>query len=228
MGTSAFSDLKNEFISQMKGKEVLHCVSISKHCCKLGRKTIPPWFALVYMGYSPATSLDKYENWRRSQSLRLALQTQAPKSNPLKALIPDRGDKAAFEEWMSPKGWNTAGWQEECEVRKQALLALCLWCHKDNIGDVFVNHWEIMCRCHPASVCKIFETMHYFRYLLITVQLETKTKDMCNCDAFMSYEFMLFVRSLSSHHWRAPLLVCNCCMVLEYWFQLLFSAPWTR
>jgi hypothetical protein len=97
---------------------VLHCISISKHCCKFGRKTIPPWFVLAYSGYSPSASSD---NWDRSESLRVEIQARDKRSNPLKALVPVRGDELPQEDWMSAKGWNVEGWQQRCETGLREL-----------------------------------------------------------------------------------------------------------
>jgi hypothetical protein len=111
-------DLKNEFISNdTKGNEVLHCESISKHCFKLGRKTIPPWFVLAYSGYSPSTSSDRLSNWEKSQKLRLQLQKANPKINPLIQFKPG----ADNEEWMRPEYWDVGDWRQDCTEQIKEL-----------------------------------------------------------------------------------------------------------
>jgi hypothetical protein len=64
------------------------------------------------------------ENWKHSQELRCELQKRKKSDNPLKAIVPVRGEEAPKEEWMSEKAWNVAGWQETCKERLAELYKL--------------------------------------------------------------------------------------------------------
>ena len=105
------------------GKEVVHCVCISKHCCKFGRKTLPPWFVLAYSGYTAASTSDRSDNFNKSQEIRLRLQKVNKKDHPIKAFIPGqvKTNLAEDQQWMCQDYWNTTGWAEACEEGKKEL-----------------------------------------------------------------------------------------------------------
>jgi acyl-CoA thioesterase FadM len=119
--------MKNEFRGKSKRDEnVVFCTSITKHCFKFGRKTIPPWFVLAYCGYSGTSEATlKQTNASRSRDLRKTLKSgKERRQTPLQAF--ERLDSANMLKkvpaWCSPDAWDVASWERQRVERMKALM----------------------------------------------------------------------------------------------------------
>lgn len=118
--------LRNEFRGKnRRGENILYCTSITKHCFKFGRKTIPPWFVLAYCGYSSTSEATLIKtNATRSRELRQSLLEDGGKknNNPLQIfqkITPLSIHKAP--RWCSSDAWDVADWEIQRKARLNEL-----------------------------------------------------------------------------------------------------------